>query len=75
MPIAQQYQQVGSQSARSSWDMPSYLDSPPTAGGTSTPHNLGYANTRNINVADAAGPDNRIVRTLSAQRQQSQQMP
>jgi hypothetical protein len=80
MPAAQQYQQLGSQSARNSWDISSYLEnSPATAGGTSTPQNLGYASTRNVNMGDPAVPggDNRIARSLSAQaqQQQSHQMP
>lgn len=78
MPTPQQYQQLGNQSARNSWDMSSYLDSSPaTAGGTSNPQALNYANTRNVNVADSAipGGDNRMVRSLSGQHQQSHQMP
>lgn len=79
MPTPQQQyqQQLGSQSARNSWDMSTYLESSPaTAGGSSTPQTLNYQNPRNM--AESAGPvgDNRIVRSLSSQQQQqSHQMP
>jgi len=73
MPTSQQYQQLGNQGSRGSWDMSSYLEnSPATAGGTSTPQSLNYGNSRS--VADTAGQgENSIARTLSAQ--QSHQMP
>jgi len=77
MPSSQQYQQqLGSQSARGSWDLSSYLDSNPgTAGGTSTPQTLNYPSTHNNNADSAvSGGDNRLVRSLSSQ-QQGHQMP
>lgn len=49
-----------------------------TAGGTSAQlQNLNYPNHRNPADSAATGGENRIVRTLSAQQQQSQsqQMP
>lgn len=90
MPSSQQYQKLGSQSARASWDMGTYLtNSPASAGGTSTSQSLNYASPRHVADTASPGGDNNIAqRTLSAQhspqhrplqrhyqQQQSHQMP
>ncbi|TVY85433.1 hypothetical protein LSUE1_G000471 [Lachnellula suecica] len=76
----QQYQQLGSQSGRGSWDMSSvgvgYLDNgPATAAAGSSAVSQAQSMNYSRNVADAAGQgsDNRIVRSQSSQ--QSHQMP
>jgi hypothetical protein len=76
MQGSQQYQQLGNQSGRSSWDMSSYLEgSPATTGGTSgQTQGLNYPNSRSLADTAVPGGDNRVARSLSSQ-QQSQQMP
>lgn len=86
-PATQQFQQqLGSQSARGSWDMSTYLESSATtAGGTSTSQNAGQAQTPSLNypstrnIADTAGTggdnNSRMGRSLSGQQNQSHQMP
>lgn len=75
MATPQQYQ-VGGHSARGSWDlsrdMSDYLESPATAGGSSTSQPLNYGNSRNI--ADAAGQrsDNQLSQGVAAQQQSHQ---
>ena len=64
-----QYQQLGSQSGRSSWgDMSGYLDnSPATTVGTSS---SSYPHPRTLAETAVPGGDNRVARSLSSQNQQ-----
>jgi hypothetical protein len=72
-----QHPQLSSSGSRNSWDMSTYLETnPATTGGTSAAsQTLNYSSARSAADSVASVADNRMVRSLSSQQQQSQQMP
>ncbi|KAH6676388.1 hypothetical protein B0J14DRAFT_477280, partial [Halenospora varia] len=73
MQAGQQYQQLGTQSSRGSWDMSTYMENGPAASGSASAPSQSVNYPRNVADPAVAGGDNRITRIVSTQ-QPSHQM-